>query len=96
MGIDELLKHKREQILSIAHAHGALRVKVFGSLARGEATEASDIDLLVDLKKGASLLDIVAIKQDIEDLLGRKVEVVTSSSISPYIREAVLKEAVNL
>ena len=67
-----------------------------GSLARGEAGPDSDVDILVNLNPGRSLLDIVAIKQDLEDLLGRKVDVVTEAAISPYIREQVLKEAIDL
>jgi uncharacterized protein len=67
---------------------------VFGSFARGDDNSASDLDLLIDLEPGRSLLDIVAIKQDLEDLLGIPVDVVTERSISPYIRDAVLREAV--
>ncbi|HEY7388373.1 MAG TPA: nucleotidyltransferase family protein [Bryobacteraceae bacterium] len=67
---------------------------MFGSFARGEDNPASDLDLLIDLEPGRSLLDIVAIKQDLEDLLGISVDVVTERSISPYIRDAVLREAV--
>ncbi len=86
----------REEILRVAEEHGASRVRIFGSLARGDGTEASDLDLLVALAKGRSLLDIVAIKQDLEDLLHRKVDVVTERSLSPYLRDRVLAEAVAL
>ena len=96
MGIDEILKDKREEILQIAARHGARNVQVFGSLARGEARPDSDVDILVKLELGRSLLDLIAIKQDLEDLLGRQVDVVTEAAISPYIREEVLKEAVSL
>jgi predicted nucleotidyltransferase len=65
-------------------------------VARGEARPDSDIDLLVDLEPGRSLLDIIAIKQDIEDLLGCEVDVVTQAAISPPIREQMLKDVVNL
>ena len=71
-------------------------MRIFGSMARGEAGPDSDVDILVNLNPGRSLLDIVAIKQDLEDLLGRKVDVVTEAAISPYIREQVLKEAIDL
>ena len=81
-------------IRTIAARHGATRVRVFGSVARGDSKTSSDLDLLVDLEPGRSLLDLIAIKQDLEDLLGRPVDVVTERSISPYIRDAVLKEAV--
>jgi len=69
---------------------------VFGSFARGEECPDSDLDVLVDLEPGRDLLDIVAIKQDLEALLGRKVDVVTERAVSPYIRAAVLKEAAAL
>lgn len=96
MGIDELVKEQRDEILQIATRHGARNIRIFGSVARGEAGPESDIDLLVEMEPGRTLLDIVAIKQDIEDLLGREVDVVTEAAISPYMRERVLKEAVSL
>lgn len=89
-------KKNRKAMLAIANRYGALEVKLFGSVARGTSTESSDVDLLVTMKPGSSLLDIIAIKQDLEDLLGRKVDVVTENSISPYIKDEILKEAVNL
>ncbi|HYO50445.1 MAG TPA: nucleotidyltransferase family protein [Chloroflexia bacterium] len=92
-----ILKTKRHEILSIAASHGARNVRVFGSFARGEAVMGiSDLDLLVQLEPGYSLLDIIAIKQDLEDLLGCEVDVVTEAAISPYIREQVLREATTL
>lgn len=96
MAIDKKLKNEREKILQIAAKHGARDVQVFGSLARGEAKPDSDLDLLVKLEAGRSLLDLIAVKQDLEDLLGCQVDVVTEAAISPYIREQVLKEAVAL
>lgn len=97
MAISEALREKRDEILRIAASHGAISVRIFGSLARGEAGPESDIDiLLVDLEPGRSLLDVVAIKQDLEDLLSCEVDVVTETAISPYMREQVLKEAVCL
>jgi predicted nucleotidyltransferase len=96
MEIDKLPQDKRDEILRIAASHGARDVRVFGSLARGEARSDSDIDILVKLDPGRSLLDIIAIKQDLEDLLGCDVDVVTEAAISPYIREEVLREAVSL
>jgi predicted nucleotidyltransferase len=96
MEIDKALRAKREEILRIAASHGARNVQVFGSRARGEAGPDSDVDILVKLDPGRSLLDLVAIKQDLEDLLGCQVDVVTEAAISPYIREEVLKEAVSL
>ena len=83
-------------IRQIAARHGATHVRVFGSFSRGEQRLDSDLDFLVDLDAGRSLLDLVAIKQDLEDLLVRRVDVVTERSLSPYIRDAVLKDAVPL
>ena len=96
MPIQETIREKREQISQIAKSHGANRVRLFGSAARGEAGPNSDVDVLVNMEPGRSLLDIIAIKQDLEDLLGREVHVVTEASVSPYIRDEVLKEAINL
>lgn len=96
MKINELLRQKREEVLKLAHQHGASRVRVFGSVAKGEDTESSDLDLLVEMEPESDLLDMVAIKQDLEDLLGCRVHVVTEAAVSPYLREKVLQEAVNL
>jgi len=82
--------------LRVASAHGARNLRVFGSVSRGEATDKSDIDLLINLEPGRTLLDIIAIKQDLGDLLGCNVDVVTEDSVSPYIREQILKDAVSL
>ena len=96
MGVSNIIINKREEIINIAKKYGANNVRVFGSMSRGEESVESDLDIIVEMERGSSLLDIIAIKQDIEELLGIKVDVVTESSISPYIRDAVLKEAVNL
>lgn len=90
------LDQHRAQIIRVASAHGARDVRVFGSFARDAQRTESDLDLLIDLERGRTLLDLVAIKQDLEDLLGRDVDVVTQRSLSPYIREQVLREAVAL
>ena len=95
MSIDAV-RDKREEILRIVASHGARNARVFGSLARGEAGPDSDVDILVSLDPGRSLLDLVAIKQDLEDLLGCEVDVVTEAAISPYIRDRVLSEAVSV
>lgn len=96
MPIDPLIAAHRDEIRHIAEANGALRVRVFGSRARGTAGPTSDLDLLVDLRPGANLLDIIAIKQDTEDMLGCSVDVVTEAALSPYLRDAVLTEAIPL
>lgn len=91
----QLIK-KRDEILSIAAKHGAYNVKLFGSIVRGESTDMSDIDFLVDFEEGRSLFDLIAFKQDLEDMLGRKVDVVTNEALHWYIREQVMNEAVPL
>lgn len=96
MNLTELLHLKKEEVQRIARQHGATNLRVFGSVARGEAKEGSDLDLLVEMEPGRSLLDLVAIKQDLEDLLGCKVDVVTEAAVSPYLRARVVNEAVLL
>jgi hypothetical protein len=94
--MDQLLHDRREEVLKVAASHGATEVRLFGSRARGKGGGASDLDLLVKLALGRTLLDLVAIKQDLEDLLGCSVDVVTEEAISPYIRPQVLKEVITL
>jgi len=89
----DLLEEKRDQILRIASRHGAHNVRVFGSVARGDADESSDIDLLVDFEPDRSLLDHAALVLDLEELLGRKVDVVTEKGIYWLLRRRILKEA---
>ena len=96
MKIHELLHAKREDILRLAARHGAGHVRIFGSAARQEAGPESDVDVLVDLEPGRSLLDHVALQQDLTELLGRQVDVVVEGGISPYLQDRILKEAVPL
>lgn len=96
MGIEEVLKSKREQILEIAARHGAFNVRVFGSVARGDARPESDVDFLVDAGPTCSLFFPGGLIADLEDLLGRRVHVLTEPAIHWYIRDRVLKEAVVL
>jgi predicted nucleotidyltransferase len=91
-----LLEKNRTEILRIAAEYGARNVRVFGSTARGSATDASDVDILVDLDEGRSLLDQVGLQQELEALLGRKVDVVVQGGISPYREGRILAEAVPL
>ena len=92
----EFLQTHRAEILDLARRYGAANVRVFGSLSRGEGTKDSDLDLLVTLAEGRSLLDLVGLKQDLEDLIHRPVDVVTERALSPYLRERVLSDAIPL
>ncbi|HZS79334.1 MAG TPA: nucleotidyltransferase family protein [Ktedonobacteraceae bacterium] len=96
MSFDELLQEKREDILRLASKRGAYNVRVFGSVARGEADDKSDIDLLVDLEPGRSLFDLGGLLMDLQELLGHNVDVVTERGLRERIRERVLKEAIPL
>ncbi len=96
MSVDEVLKPKREDILRIAAQYGASNVRVFGSVARREADEKSDIDLLVDLEPGRTLLDHAALSLALQDLMGVPVDVVSSRGLRERIRERVLQEALPL
>ena len=96
MGVHEIVNSKRDEILRLAAKHGAFNVRVFGSVARGDATENSDVDFIVELEEGRSLIDHVQLKLDLEDLLGRRVDLVEPDGIHWYIKDRVLKEAVEL
>jgi hypothetical protein len=87
------LQDKRLEILRIAASHGARNVRLFGSNARGEDRPDSDLDILVDMDSGRSLLDLVGLGQDLEDLLRRKVDVLTENSVHPALRARILAEA---
>jgi predicted nucleotidyltransferase len=93
MDIAEHLAMKRQEILRIAAKHGARNVRVFGSVARGQARPDSDVDLLVDMEPGRTLLDMGGLLMELRDLLGLKVDVVTEQGLKPRIREQVLKAA---
>lgn len=96
MGVAQVLKEKREAILQLAARYGASNVRVFGSVARGDFSESSDIDFLVDLEPGRSLFDLGGLLMDLQDLLGRNVDVGTTKMLKEAIREQVLKEAIPL
>lgn len=96
MDLAELIVEKREQILAVAEQHGARNVRVFGSIARGDYDENSDIDLLVELEPGRSLFDLSGLIIDLEELLGVKVDVGTYRMLKARNREQILKEAVAL
>jgi predicted nucleotidyltransferase len=86
------LQDKRAEILRIAASHGAYNVRLFGSVARGDDGPGSDLDLLVDMESGRSLLDLVALGQDLEALLQRKVDVLTDRSVHPAVRPHILAD----
>ena len=96
MSIQELLRTKREEILRIASKHGALNVRLFGSVARGEADEKSEVDFLVDMGPNRTPFFPGGLIADLEDYLGRKVDVITENGLRKRIRERVLKEAIPL
>jgi len=96
MDLGALLKEKREDILRIAAKHGARNVRVFGSVVRGEARPDSDVDFLVDMEPGRTLLDMGGLLMDLRDALGQEVDVVTERGLKTRIRERVLKEAMPL
>lgn len=87
------LEKQRPEILRIAREHGARNVQVFGSVNRGDATADSDLDVLIDFEPGRSLLDLVGLKLDLEELLGCTVDVVTENALHWTIRDRVLAEA---
>ncbi len=96
MTLAELVQTRREDILRAATKRGAYNVRVFGSVARGDADEQSDLDLLVDMETGRSLFDLGGLLTDLEELLGRSINVVTEKGLRDRIRDRVLSEAVPL
>lgn len=96
MRLNEKIQERRKEILSLAQKYGARNVRLFGSVARGEEREDSDIDLLVDLESGRSLLDLGGLLMDLENLLGCRVDVVTAKGLRDRIRSRVLQESVPL
>jgi predicted nucleotidyltransferase len=95
MALDSLAPY-RQRILDAAARRGARNVRVFGSVARGDDRPNSDIDLLVDVEPGRTLLDVIALEQDLQELLGRRVEVLTDGGLSPYLQQRILAEATSL
>ncbi len=92
----EALKTHRDEILAAAARHGARRISVFGSVARGTSTETSDVDFLVEMEEGATLFDRAALTLDLRRILGRDVDVVNRKALKPRIRAQVVQEAVAL
>ena len=92
----DLIRKKRSRILTIAGRHGATNLRIFGSVARGEAGSESDLDLLVEMEPGRSLLDHIALIQDLEEDLGCRVDVVTEKALKERYRKKILEEVVPL
>jgi len=92
----QLLGEKRSEILRICARYGARNIRIFGSVARGEDDERSDIDFVVELEPGRSLFDLGGLQYELERLLGRRVDVVTERGLKERFRERVLREAVPL
>jgi predicted nucleotidyltransferase len=96
MGTLKTLQSKRAEILALAVKHGASNVRLFGSVARGEDHEGSDVDFLVDMQETSSLFDLIGLQQDIEKVLGQRVDVLTPDGINRYLRDRILGEAAPL
>ena len=96
VSLDNLRHDQRAAVLDLARRHGARSIRVYGSVARGQATEQSDLDLLVEWEPDRSLLDVVGLKQDLEDLLGVTVDIGSERGLHWFIRDEVLREAVPL
>ena len=93
MNLEELVKIRRKEILDTAAKYGAQNVRVFGSVARGEAKADSDLDLLVSMEQGRSFLDLVGLWQELEETLNIKVEVISEAGVSPYLKDRIFAEA---
>lgn len=89
----EQLREKREALIALADRHKAENVRVFGSVARGEENENSDVDILVHFRPGASLFDLMDLKEDTEELLGLEVDIVSDRGLSPLLASRILGEA---
>ena len=96
VSLDNLRHEQRTAVLELARRHGARSIRVYGSVAWGQATEKSDLDLLVEWEPDRSLLDVVGLKQDLEDLLGVTVDIGSERGLHWFIRDEVLREAVPL
>ncbi|MGG6237239.1 nucleotidyltransferase family protein [Nodosilinea sp. AN01ver1] len=96
MNLEERLKVERANILNLAKKYGAYNVRIFGSVARGEADSTSDVDFLVEMESGRSLLDLGGLLMELQELLDCSVDIVTDKGLRTKIRERVLAEAVPL
>lgn len=96
MNINEVLKIHRNEILQLAAKYGAYNVRIFGSVARGEADADSDVDFLVEMEPGKTLFDLGGLLMDLQNLLECRVDIVTEKGLRQRIRERVLQEAKSL
>lgn len=96
LGVDDIIGDKRDAILQLATRYGASNVRIFGSVARGEARPDSDVDFLVSFPPDRSIFDLVGLWLDLQDLLGREVDLSTDGSIKDYVRARAIQEAVPL
>ena len=96
MSLQEQLIAKRNEILAIAQKYGATNLRIFGSVARGDDRPDSDIDFLIDQEREWSLLEHIGMMQDLEDLLGRKVDLATADALRTAFKDHILKEAIAL
>jgi len=94
MTLQELRATRRDEILALASSRGAKNVRVFGSVAPGDIDETSDVDFLVDLDPGRSLLDLCGLQRDLEGLLQSKVDVVSSRGLRDRVKQTVLRDAI--
>ena len=87
------IQQKKKEILLVAQQHGIVNIRIFGSVARGDDNLQSDVDLLVDLEQGRTLFDLGGALVKLQDLLGRKVDIVTERGLHWYLKEKIMKEA---
>jgi predicted nucleotidyltransferase len=92
-GMQKIRAH-RESILAVAKRHGAVRLRVFGSVARSEDRPESDVDFLVQMQDGSDLLDVIDLSQELEELLHQKADVISEEELSPYLKNRILQEAI--
>jgi hypothetical protein len=94
--MDKLIENHRDKIRELAKTRGAKNISLFGSMARNQASATSDVDFLVEMEKGQSAFALGSLLMDLQDLLGRKVDVVTPNSLHSAIRDRILREATEL
>ena len=94
--MDRLIEINKQQILELARRRGARQIMLFGSMATDKATEKSDVDFLVEMQQGSSAFALGGLLKDLEELLGRKVDMTTPNALHPAIRDRILHEAIEL